>query len=215
MDKKRFFVGLIVFGSMWGFSECIVGSRIADTGLPSGAIMTGLFAMVFLVMSRMIFQQRGMQIGMGLVAGGLRLFNPFGGCHLCSALAIMAEGFIFELIMYYAGSIDLAKFRSLTYSASLGIFSAYCIYVGGYIVTQILTPLSFGSFYLVNFVSALPQMLAGGVIPALMGGVVVPILVLLPKMDISIRDKLYYPTAIGVSTFCWVFVVGNWFLYIM
>ena len=96
--NKRLIAGILVFGSLWGFSEVIIGTGLQNAGLPYGAIMTGGFALSFLVLSRMIFRQPGMQIGMGLVAGGLRVFNPFIGCHLCSAIAIMAEAAIFEVI---------------------------------------------------------------------------------------------------------------------
>ena len=100
MDKKKLLVGVMLFGSIWGFIEVILGSLIADAGYPSGGLMTGFFAIPLLVLSRMIFKQPGMQLGMGLVAGTLRIFNPFVGCQICSAIAIMAEGALFEIIFY-------------------------------------------------------------------------------------------------------------------
>ena len=63
--------GIIVFGSIWGFSEVILGSLIAEAGYPSGGLMTGFFAIPILVLTRMIFKQPGMQLGMGLIAGSL------------------------------------------------------------------------------------------------------------------------------------------------
>ena len=114
-------------------------------------IMTGFFAMFFLIMSRLIYKKKGMQFGMGIVAGSLRYFNPFGGCQICASIAIVAEALIFELIFNYLSTLDLTKIKSLTSKAALGIFSAYSIYVGGTIITQILTPISFGNFYIENF----------------------------------------------------------------
>ena len=98
MKKMKLFVGIIVLGSVWGFAECIIGPSLDNAGLPSGALMTGVFAIGLMMMSRMLYKQRGMQVGMGLVAGALRLFNPFGGCVICSAIAIASEGLLFELI---------------------------------------------------------------------------------------------------------------------
>ncbi|HEC81612.1 MAG TPA: hypothetical protein ENI42_04215, partial [Thermoplasmatales archaeon] len=140
MDKKRLLAGIILFGSLWGFSECIIGSSLRDVALPAGAIMTGVFAVGLMAAIRILYKQPGMQLGMGLVAGGLRLFNPFVGCFICSAIAIMAEGAIFELIWHHL-SKDLSELRKPTFSISMGIISAYTLYVGGFIVTQILTPL--------------------------------------------------------------------------
>jgi hypothetical protein len=212
MKNMKLLVGILVFGSLWGFSEVIIGSSLSDAGLPSGAIMTGVFAMMFLAMSRMIYRQPGMQLGIGLVAGGLRLFNPFVGCHLCSALAIMAEGALFEII-WYKMSFDHEGMKTLKFQSSIGIISAYVLFVGGYIVTQILTPIVAGAtFYLENLVVFMPQILASGLLPAVIGGIIIPVTMFVKKTNISMKDPLYYPTAIGISAICWLIVIGNWFL---
>ena len=212
MNKLKLLAGILVFGSLWGFSEVIIGSSLQDAGLPTGAIMTGVFALTFLVFSRMIYRQPGMQVGMGLVAGGLRLFNPFVGCHLCSAIAIMAEGIIFEII-WYKISPDFDELKNVITKGSMGIISAYLIYVGGYIVTQILTPVAAGaSFYVENLIVFLPRILSSGLIAAVIGLVVLPVTLLTKKIDITVKDHLYYPTTIGISLLCWFVVIGNWFL---
>ena len=212
MKKIKLIAGILVFGSLWGFSEAIIGSSLQDIGLPNGAIMTGVFAITFLVLSRMIYRQPGMQFGIGIVAGGLRLFNPFVGCHLCSAIAIMAEGAIFEII-WYRISYDFSELKTVIMQGSMGIISAYFIYIGGYIVTQILTPVAAGaSFYAENLIVFLPRILSSGLIAAVIGGAVLPITLLAKKMDITVKDRLYYPTTIGLSVLCWFIVIGNWFL---
>ncbi len=209
MEKMKLFAGIILFGSLWGFSECIIGSSLRDANLPAGAIMSGVFAIVFMTMSRMLFRQRGMQLGMGLVAGSLRLLNPFGGCFICSAIAIMAEGLIFE-ILWYKISLDLNELRLPKLSVSMGITSAYLIYVGGYIVTQILTPVfSSAGFYLENLLVFIPQILASGLLAAIIGGITVPAVLATKKLDITIRDRLYYPATIGISLVCWFVVIAN------
>ena len=214
MEKMKLFVGILVFGSLWGFSECIIGSMLHTAQLPAGAIMTGLFAVGLMVMSRMLYRQRGMQFGMSIVAGALRFFSPFGsnlGFFICSAIAIMAEGIIFEII-WYRMSLDLKELKPLRLSSSMGVITAYCCYVGGYIVTQILTPvISSAGFYIANLIVFIPQMLATGLIAALIGGVMVPAVMLLNKLDLKIKDRLYYPTTVGVSALCWFIVIGVWF----
>ncbi len=212
-DKIKYFAGIMVFGSLWGFSECIIGPRLSDASLPSGAIMTGFFAMILLTMSRLFYKKKGMQFGMGLVAGSLRYFNPFGGCQVCSAVSIAAEGLIFELIFDFLSNIDLYQIKSLTYKVGLGVFSAYCVYVGGTIITQILTPLSFGSFYIGNLLSFLPTILADGLIVALIGAAMIPLTIELNRLDLKLSDRLFYPTTIGISLFCWVSVIGTWIYF--
>jgi hypothetical protein len=209
MINRKFIAGIIVFGSLWGFAECIIGSLLRDVNLPAGAIMTGVFAIGLMTLSRTTFRQPGMQTGIGLVAGALRLFNPFGGCFICSAIAIMAEGLLFDLI-WTGFSLDKEKTHNLTIQASLGITSAYLVYVGGYIITQILTPVfSSAGFYLENLVVFIPQILASGLLAALLGVLSVPAMFRLTTLDITIKDRLYYPVTIGVSAFCWFFVIIN------
>lgn len=215
MEKKKLIAGILVFGSLWGFSECIISPMIDDAGLPSGAIMTGVFAMTFLILSKNLYPQRGMQIGMGITAGALRLFAPFGGCHVCSALAIMAEGIIFELIWNSVTTQDIKNFP-LRSTVSLGIFTAYCVYVGGYIVTQILTPVSYGNFYIENLIMFLPQIFASGLLVSLLGGITAPSILTLRTIDfprkLPLKDAVYYPTTLGISVICWLIVIGNWLM---
>lgn len=209
MINKKFIAGIIVFGSLWGFAECIIGSLLRDANLPAGAIMTGIFAIGLMTLSRTTFRQPGMQTGIGLVAGALRFFNPFGGCFICSAIAIMAEGVLFDLI-WTGFSLDRKETQSLTIQASLGITSAYLVYVSGYIVTQILTPVfSSAGFYLENLIVFIPQILASGLLAALLGVVTVPVVFSLNKLRNPLENRLYYPVTISVSAFCWFFVIIN------
>ncbi|HEY59950.1 MAG TPA: hypothetical protein G4N92_04610 [Anaerolineae bacterium] len=210
MEKRKLFAGILVFGSLWGFSECIIGSVLRNAGLPAGAIMTGVFAFSLMVISRMFYKTRGMQFRMGLVAGALRLFNPFGDCHICSAIAIMAEGMMFE-VLWQKISLDFKELNTLLIKSSMGIVTSYCIYVVGYVVTQILTPVfSSAGFYIENLIVFIPQILASGLLAAVIGGVMAPIMFLLKKFDVAIvRNRLYYPATIGVSALCWLIVIAN------
>lgn len=213
MNKNmKLFAGILLFGSLWGFTECIFGSVLKDAGLPYGSIMTGIFVLTFLILSRLAYRQPGMQLGMGLVAGTLRMFNPFVGCHLCSALAIMAEAAIFEMI-WYSFSFDFDNMKNITNKVSMGVITAYLLYVGGYVVTQILTPIVSGvGFYVENLIVFLPRILASGLLPGLIGAFVFPSVLYLSKLDLKIKDTLYYPTTFGVSAFCWIAVVSMWFI---
>jgi len=209
MLNRKFIAGIIVFGSLWGFAECIIGSLLRDVNLPAGAIMTGVFAIGLMTLSRITFRQPGMQTGIGLVAGALRFFNPFGGCFICSAIAIMAEGLLFDLI-WTGFSLDQKTTWTRTLQVSLGITTAYLVYVGGYIVTQILTPVfSSAGFYVKNIFVFIPQILASGLLAALLGVATIPAMFALKNAQIRMQDRLYYPVTIGVSAFCWVFVILN------
>ena len=57
----------------------------------------------------------------------------------------------------------------------------------------------------------MPTILARGLVAALIGGVVLPIVILVKNVDLTVKDRLYYPAAIGISIICWLIVIGNWF----
>jgi hypothetical protein len=211
MNKKRLILGILIFGSIWGFSECIIGNIFSDSSLPTAQLMVGFFAIPLLVLSRIYFRQPGMQIGMGLVAGTLRLFNPMG-CHLCSAIAIIAEGGIFELIWLKLSS-DLRELKPITMQISMGIISGYFVFIFGFIITQILSPIIAGTgFFIENLVLIMPNILADGMIPALIGGIAIPTVLFVNSFNLSIKDRIYYPTTIGISAICWFIVISNWLL---
>jgi len=211
MFRRKPLVGILLFGSLWGFSECIIGSYLEEIGLPSGSIMTGVFAISILLLSRLVYRQPGMQIGMSLTAGMLRLFNPFVGCHLCSAIAIMAEGLIFELL-WNTFTMDEVYSYKLASRVSFGIISAYLLYTMGYIVTQVLTPIiATSSFSAMNLVATLPKILSQGLPVAFLGGLMTPISLWVAKPHrFTLPDKLYYPVTIGVTMFCWLTVILSW-----
>jgi hypothetical protein len=213
-NNVRILALIIFFGSLWGFSEIFIGSFLADQNLPYGIIMTGFFAMIFLTMSRIIYNKKGMQLGIGLIAGSLKYFNPFIGCNVCSAIAITAEGLIFELIWNYFINYDFSKLESIRLKISFGIFASYTVYVFGYIITQILTPIIYSNFYIENLIYFIPQILSKGLLAGFLGIISITIIFSLRNIKFSLKDIIYYPTTIGVSSICWIIVLTNWYFFI-
>lgn len=207
---RKLAAGILALGSLWGVSEILLGSILRDADLPAGALLTSVVALGLLVFGRMQYQQRGLALGMGLVAGTLRLVNPFGGCFLCSALAIMAEGALFELLLVGLSS-DLRELKSsLVMQSCLGIVSAYALYVGGYIITQTLTPvLSSAGFSPADLVAVLPQIFASGLLAAVVGAVTAPAVFALRKAHLTLRSSLYYPVTVGTAATSWCLAAAN------
>ncbi len=209
MDKTKYLATILVFGSIWGAAECVIGGPLRDINLPAGAILTGIFALGLLSLNRILFKQPGMQIGMGLIAGTLRLANPIGGSFICSAIAIMAEGILFELIWTHF-SLDTKTLKPLPQSISAGIITSYLLYTGGFIITQILTPVfSTAGFYTQNLIPYIPQILAGGLLAALLGAAILPITLKIPELNLKLTDRLYIPTTMTISIICWLIVIAN------
>ena len=66
MSKTKILLGVVVFGSIWGLLECVLG------GYVSGAVLTGIVALGLMAATRLVYNQRGMQLEMGLIAAALR-----------------------------------------------------------------------------------------------------------------------------------------------
>ena len=209
MKKGRIFASTLLFGSLWGFAEIVLGDLLHNAELPAGAILSGVFALGLMLLSRMMFTARGMQFGMALVAGLLRLFNPITASHICSAIAIMAEGLIFELL--YPLLMPAADEKStLVLRVSSGVILSYTIYVTGYIISQILTAaLSTAGFHLADLLPYLPVIFGSGLLAAVIGGAVAPLVALLRNVRVEkVENAVFYPISLIGSALCWLAVLS-------
>lgn len=216
VSKAKIIAAIILFGSIWGLLECMIGSVHLGGSLryfPMGALLGGLVGLGLMMYSRRLFGFHWMQLGMAVVAGLLRFWAPVGECMLCSGLAIMAEGLVFELI-FNRPSLDLnnrPELRNARTLLMLGIVSGFIIYVTGYMFTQIATPLvKTGVFNAHDFMANVPLMFGRGFFAALFGVIALPAAVLVESLDVNVATaskKLYYGTAAGMSAFCWVLVI--------
>ena len=209
MKKGRIFASTLLFGSLWGFAEIVLGDLLRNAELPAGAILSGVFALGLMLLSRMMFTARGMQFGMALVAGLLRLFNPITASHICSAIAIMAEGLIFELL--YPLLMPAADEKStLVLRVSSGVILSYTIYVTGYIISQILTAaLSTAGFHMADLLPYLPVIFGSGLLAAVIGGVVAPMVALSRNVRVEkVENAVFYPISLIGSALCWLAVLS-------
>lgn len=201
--KGKEIASIVLFGSVWGMLECILGDLLRSWDLPAGAILTGTVAVSLMTYTRMIFRKRGMQFGMSLVAGALRLTNPFTGCLLCSAIAIIAEGAIFEAVWYRI--TDPRSVGKPVAIMGLGLITSYLCYIGGYTVTQVLTPLLFSSLHTEDILLLPVYTLAKGLPAGLLGSVFVLLTSSARRLDISrVKSRIYYPATLALSALCWI-----------
>ena len=210
MKREEFFsifTGIVVFGSIWGLLESTVGDFLKDRGYPSGVIMTAIFGFGIMVLTRKIYGVRGMQLGMGLLAGTLRYFNPVGSCVLCSSIAIMAEGMLFEFL-YINPALQFSALKGQKEIVGMGIISGYLIYFLAYLTTQILTPfVTTGSVMAEDFFATVPLGLARATAAGLLGGVTLPVILAVRTLDISaVKKDIYYPAAYIISGLCWIVI---------
>lgn len=214
-DMFRVIAGVILLGSIWGLLECTLGGiniGIGAIALSMGSIMTGIFGIGFMLLAMKMFRIKGVALSVALIAGVLRFFAPVGSCIICSSIAIMAEGVIFEIIMNRPSfSLNRVEMKDVRRLAFLGVIIAYTIYVSGYMITQIMTPLVAGEAVVAADVArVLPLALGRGFFAAFLGGMTMPAVVLSPQLNINVnkvKREYYYTASTATSALCWVIVL--------
>jgi hypothetical protein len=203
MNKTKILLGVVVFGSIWGLLECVLGSYL------SGRVLTGVVALGLMAATRFIYNQKGMQAGMGLVAAALVAFNPLGGCVICSVIAIVVEGAVFELV-WFAFPSDIEKAESMSIKICAGIVTAYACYTLSYVMGQIVTPLFFSDAKLQfgSLAVFIPTILSKGLVAGLIGGVVFPAVASVKQIGVSfLRSRQYYSLGSIAAATCWIVVI--------
>ncbi|MDD3493723.1 MAG: hypothetical protein PHZ19_09540 [Candidatus Thermoplasmatota archaeon] len=206
MKHMRLVAGILAFGSLWGLLECSLGDFLSDAGLPSGVVLTGFVGLGLMVLSRMLYEQRGMQLGMGLLAGALKFLHPIGGCMICSALAIAVEGALFE-VLWPSPRLRISRLDAGT-AVGMGVISGFVLYSGGYVATQILTPVVTASPRALGGIPGLlPSVFSSATLAALAGGLTLGVVRMAPGDAASrltrLRKEVYFPLAMAVAVLSW------------
>ncbi|MBN1390527.1 MAG: hypothetical protein JXA22_07795 [Candidatus Thermoplasmatota archaeon] len=218
LDRLMMMAGIIALGSIWGLLECALGGiKLEIAGLPvsMGAVMAGLFGIGFMVLARKFFDRMGVSLGVALVAGIMRFFAPVGSCVICSAIAIMVEGLIFELILnrkmvlWNIRGIE-RDYRTLVFT---GVISGFTIFSIGYILTQLLTPLFTEGILLPlsDLWGILPLIFGRAFYAALLGGVSLPAAMFVDRLHLDVnrwKKGVFYSVSGAISIFCWVMVLA-------
>ena len=199
---KKLLATILLFGSLWGVFECSVGDLLHDYNL---SVVTTAFVVFLMSVTRLKYGQPGMQLGMALVAGILRHFNPVGTCLICSSIAIIIEGLAFEIIWVFPWK----KYDTLSMKVGMGVISFYSIYAFGYLITQILTPLFTATFFLNDLVGVLPKIFSQAVIAGLIGSIFLPLAFRVESFSISFNDKFYYPVTLSLICVCWIAIIAG------
>jgi len=123
MKDLKTWVLLLMFGSLWGFSEVFAGEFLYSQRVPFASVWLSAFAFFILGLSRRLINQPGSSTAIGATAALFKLVNaaPYW-CHL---LGIAFLGLVFDL----AASAWMKKGQKPGWKTVLsGIVTAY----GGY-----------------------------------------------------------------------------------
>lgn len=122
-DKRKFILGIILFGSIWGGLEALGIEVIRGVGFPSGSPILALLGILILAAARMVIRRPGSTLAIGAVAAGIK-FLGLSQIMFCQIFAVVAQAAVFDL------AFSLAEKRDwLTRPAHLGLVG----FVGSYV----------------------------------------------------------------------------------
>ncbi len=208
----RFIIGILVFGSIWGFMEATLGGFLNLIIFPNkGAIMGGI-GMAIMGAALAIYRKPAMLPGIGIVAASFKLLNvwflfvPISAVYVVNpAMAIILESLAFSLVMVFL-------MNRMEKNVYVGVWSAFLaglisVSIYGYFNVYIMhTPL----FERMG-VSSVPEFIAShGVIQAVFFGVLAPLGYLAGKklaatsIPALARRPVYYAASAAIICLCWV-----------
>jgi hypothetical protein len=123
MTKYKPLILLLLFGSIWGMSEVVLGGIFDEINIAHSSVWLNAWAIFVLAVSRGVLNKPGSSTALGVIAATFKLANttPFY-CHL---LGIFLMGVAFDL----AATVLLKKNHKIDYRNCIcGVVSAY----GGY-----------------------------------------------------------------------------------
>ena len=124
MRDRKAWLFILMFGSLWGFSEVFAGEFLYAHGVPRASVWLTAFALLILGFARGLVNRPGSSTLIGVLAALFKLINaaPFW-CHL---LGIVFLGLVFDL----GASAWMKKGQGRKLPAALtGVVSAYGSYI--------------------------------------------------------------------------------------
>ncbi len=203
-------VGILVFGSMWGFLEATLGGFLHMVIFPNkGAIMGGI-GVAIMASALAIYKKPSMLPGIGIIAALFKLLDvwlfalPIASIHIINpAMAIIIESLAFSLVAVFV-------MKKMAKNAFIGVS------VG--VLTGIISTIAWVYFaiYVMNAPAyARVVFIAGGfianqgVVQAAFLGVFVPLGYLVGEklaaktFPVLTNKSLYYATSAAVICLCW------------
>jgi hypothetical protein len=207
----RLIIGVLVFGSIWGFLEATLGGFLNLIIFPNkGAIMGGI-GMAIMGAALAIYRKPAMLPGIGIVAASFKwlnawlLFVPASAVQIINpAMAIILEALAFSLVVaFLMNRIEKNVYVGVWAAVLAGLMSAiayvyFAVYVTHSPIFARLGIESIGEFILGN-----------GVVQAVFFGVLAPLGYVVGKKLAAItppvltRRPIYYAVSASTVLLCW------------
>jgi hypothetical protein len=119
-------IWVLVFGSLWGLSEAVLGGILYEADVPGASVYVGAWALLILAAARRLINQPGTSTALGGIAALFRLINS--GFFICHLGGIFLLGAAFDLAAGLWLRVKTGNGESIPYhsprTAGAGILSA-------------------------------------------------------------------------------------------
>jgi len=118
--KKGYILGILFFGSLWGFSEAILGGLLYRFDLPYSSIVLTVIGFSILTVAMVYLPKAGIASTIAATAMLYKFLNtPFFACHL---LGILLLGISYDLVF------NVLKLKNQSISAAIAAYSDYILF---------------------------------------------------------------------------------------
>jgi len=204
--KKEYFLGILFFSGLWGFSEAVLGDVLYRADVPFASVPLTIIAFIVLAFANVYFPHKGTAT---LIATGAMLYKflnvPFFACHL---LGILLIGICYDLFF----NIFTIKNRSI--SAITAAYLNYALFA-----VMITYVFQYEHWVRGGFAAVLRHTGISGSLTAVACAVLVPLAFRIAerlKADYDAPFKLRWrlvPSGLSLAAVgLWVFGFAAWFL---
>ena len=117
--KKKYILGILFFGSLWGFSEAVLGGFLYRNNMPHASVYLTIIGFSILTIASGYFPQKGIAVAIAAFAMLYKFMNtPFFACHL---LGILLLGICYDLFF------NFLRLKNRSISAVLAVYSGYTL----------------------------------------------------------------------------------------
>jgi len=118
--KKGYIIGILFFGSLWGFLEAVLGELLYHFDLPYSSVYLTIIGFSILTIAMVYLPKTGISSTIATIAMLYKFLNtPFFACHL---LGILLLGVSYDLVF------NILKVKNRSICAAMAAYSNYGLF---------------------------------------------------------------------------------------
>jgi hypothetical protein len=207
MNKLRLLIGILVFGSLWGFLEATLGGFLHFIHLPQKGIIMASIAVGIMSMTRVMYRRPGMQLAMGIITVALKSSNALflGADVVRPMIAILMQAVVFDVAVTFLSKINTKDYMKAVAGAITGwgstagfaLIMAYVLKIGFW--TKI------GLSGILSYLASEGLFIAiGCAIAAVLGSRLYYITKIRLPSVYSLKSRIYYSFSAAFASTFWV-----------